>query len=261
MPALPPPQTIPVLLLVKSAYQSLWQQRDDALRLGFIPTLISFASMVYSRGSMVRIVGHMQAGTPDQISSGDVLAITLSGLLSVAALGLLVANWLRFALLGPMAAIGLGLRIGRPHVGFVVTCIVLVFVASIGFAVICMPLLLLPAALKGIGASVAFIATLVATVRLLLFAVGQAIGQPLTLQRAWSASRGNGVPLTSALILVWLPLWILAVLVSNVLYAMGFSQVAPLAMLFIGAAIQSAGYILQAVVLGAAFRQMVGVQV
>ena len=33
-------QTIPVILLVKTAFQLLWQQRDDALRLGLVPTLL-----------------------------------------------------------------------------------------------------------------------------------------------------------------------------------------------------------------------------
>ena len=81
------------------------------------------------------------------------------------------------------------------------------------------------------------------------------------LQQAWNASRGNGAMLASALILVWLPLWVAVVILSNILFAIGFSQIAPLAMLFIATVFQSAGCILQAIVLGAAFRQMVGVQV
>lgn len=259
MPAMRP-QLIPVFLLVRSAFQILWQQRDDALRLGFVPTLVCFAALAYSERSIVRIMQHVQAGTQDLVSSGDVLTIVVSMLISMVSLGLLVANWLRFTLLGPMGAVGLGLNIGRPHVGFVVACAVLLFVSSIAFSVLCMPLLFLPGMLKGISVAVAFLAVLVAMVRLLPFAVAQAIGQPLTLQQSWSASRGNGLALTSALILVWLPLWIVAVLVSNVLSVLGFSQIAPLAMLFIGAVFQSAGYILQSIVLGTAFRQMVGVQ-
>ncbi|WP_119303548.1 hypothetical protein [Dongia deserti] len=260
MPALRP-QPIPVLLLVKSAFQVLWQQRDDGLRLGFVPTLICFAAVAYGQGAAHRAMQYMQAGTPERVSSGDLFTMILSVLIAMAALGVLVANWLRFTLLGPMAAIGLGLSIGRGHVGFVVTCIVLMFVASIAFAVICMPLLFLPPFLKGIGIAVAFIAVLVAMARLLPFAVAQAIGQPLTLQQSWNASRGNGVPLTSALILVWLPLWLLGGIVTNVLFAVGFGQIAPLAMVFIAAVFQSATSILQAIVLANAFRQMVGVQV
>jgi hypothetical protein len=254
------PQPIPVFLLVKAAFQSLWQQRDDALRLGFVPTLIAFGALVYSHDAMYRSVAQYQAGA-QEISSGDFFTFFLYVLISVAALGVLVANWVRFMLLGPMAAVGLGLNIGRPHLGFVVTCIVLMFVCGIAFAVLCMPLLFLPDLLKAIGIAVVSIAILVALVRLLLFAVAQAIGQPLTLQQAWSASRGNGVPLTSALILVWLPVWLALIILGNLLAAIGFGQIAPLAMLFITVVFQSAGTVLQAIVLASAFRQLIGVQV
>jgi hypothetical protein len=255
------PQSMPVFLLVKAAFQSLWRQRDDALRLGVIPTMVCFAGLVYVQGALRRSVDFMQSGTPDLISSGDYLTLLLSLLISGVAAAVLVANWLRFMLLGPMGAIGLGLTIGRPHVAFVVTCFILMFVFSIAFMVICMPLLLLPELLKAIGIGVAFIVVMVSASRLLLFGVGQAIGQPMSLQQAWSASRANGVQLASALILVWLPLWIVAVIVSTLLDALGFRELAPHATLFIAAVFQSAGYILQAIVLASAFRQMVGVQV
>ena len=255
------PQPMPVFLLVKSAFQSLWQQRDDALRLGLIPTLVSFAALVYVQDPLRRSLNYIQSGGQDQISSGDSLTLLLSLLISAVAAAVLVANWLRFMLLGPMGAIGLGLNLGKPHVAFVVTCIVLMFVFGIAFSVLCMPLLLLPELLKAIGIGVAFIVVMVAAMRLLLFGVAQAIGQPLSLQQAWSASRANGVQLTSALILVWLPPWVAAVFISTLLDAVGFSGLAPHATLFIAAVFQSAGYILQAIVLASAFRQMVGVQV
>lgn len=257
----PRPQAIPVFLLVKSAFQVLWQQRDDALRLGFVPTLISFASLVYSQNTMMAVMQQVQAGMRDQISSGDSFTVIVSALISLLALAVLVANWLRFALLGPMAAIGLGLNIGRPHVGFVVTCIALFFVSIIALTVISMPLLLLGGVVKGIGFVVAFILVLVGIARLLPFAVGQAIGQPMSLQQAWTVTRGNGVALASVLILVLVPLWLVLVILSNIMFAIGFGQAAPLAMLFIASVFQSAGTILQAIVLAAAYRQLVGVRV
>jgi hypothetical protein len=209
---------------------------------------------------MVSVMQQIQMGMQDQISSGDSMTIMTTAFISVLSLGVLVANWLRFALLGPMAAVGLGLNIGRPHIGFIVACLVLIFVSSIALAVICMPLLFLPGVLKGIGVAIAAIAVMVGVARLLPFAVGQAIGQPLSLQLAWGATRGNGLALACTLILVWLPLWIVAVLLSNILFAIGFGQIAPLAMLFIGSVFQSAGFILLAIVLAAAFRQMVGIR-
>jgi len=257
----PRTQSIPVFLLVKNAFQILWQQRDDALRLGFIPTLICFAALAYSEHAMMAMVQQIQAGMRDQISSGDAFAILVSALISLLALALLVANWLRFTLLGPMGAIGLGLNIGRPHLGFVAACVALMIVSMVALTIISMPLLFLSGLLKGIGFAAALVAVLVGIARLLPFAVGQAIGQPLSFQQAWHATRGNGVALASGLILVLLPLWIVAFLLSNILFAIGFGQIAPLAMLFIGTVFQSAGVILQTIVLGTAFRQLVGIRV
>lgn len=257
----PRPQPIPVFLLVRSAFQVLWQQRDDALRLGFIPTLICFASLVYSQGTMISVMQQIQAGAREQISSADSFTILISALISLLSLAVLVANWLRFTLLGPMAAIGLGLNIGRPHVRFVVTCVALSFVSIIALMVVSMPLLFLGGMVKGVAFAIAFIAILVGIARLLPFAIGQAIGQPLSLQQSWTVTRGNGVALASALVLVLLPLWIVLFIVTNVMFAIGFGQVAPLAMMFIGSVFQSAGTILQAIVLAAAYRQLVGVRV
>jgi len=257
----PRPQAIPVFLLVKSAFQVLWQQRDDALRLGFIPTLICFGGLVYSQSTMFSVMQQIQAGTRDQIPSGDSFTIIVSALVSLLSLAVLVANWLRFTLLGPMAAVGLGLNLGRPHIGFVAACIGLFFVSIIALTVVSMPLLFVGGMLKGIAFAIAFIAIMVGIVRLLPFAVGQAIGQPLSLQQAWTVTRGNGVALASALVLVLLPLWIILIIVTKVMFAIGFGQVAPLAMLFIGSVFQSAGTILQAIVLAAAYRQLVGVRV
>jgi hypothetical protein len=257
--ALPRPQTIPVFLLVKTAFQVLWQQRDDALRLGFIPTLVCFGALAYSETAMIAILQQMQAGQ-DQFSPNDSLTLMASALVSLLALAVLVANWLRFTLLGPMGAIGLGLGVGRPHLGFIAACVVLLAASGIAFAVVSMPLLFLSGVVKGIGFTVAFVAVLIGVARLLPLAVGQAIGQPLTFQQAWHASRGNGVALACSLILVLLPLWIVAIVLSNLLFAIGFGQLAPLAMLFIGTVFQSAGVILQAIVLAAAFRQLVGIR-
>jgi hypothetical protein len=259
--AAPRPQSIPVFLLVKTAFHILWHQRDDALRLGFIPTLICFGGFVYG-GNAVRQAGSlleagMAASVPPQVTLGllATLVIVLAGTV------LAVANWLRFMLLGPMGAVGLGLAIGRPHVSFLGWCVVLAFGASVAFAVLSMPmLLLLPGPLWWIGNVVAMVVIFVIGSRLSPFLVGQAIAQPISLQQAWIASRGNGVPLTSALILVQIPLWLAASVLGQLLHAVGFAAVAPLAMVFITAVFQIATAILQASVLAAAFRQIVGIR-
>ncbi|HKP24259.1 MAG TPA: hypothetical protein VJV39_10360 [Dongiaceae bacterium] len=256
----PRPQTIPVFLLVKSAFQILWQQRDDALRLGFVPTLICFGGFLYGEDAMIAIVKQWQSGAIGPAPTG--VSLTMFMMLLIIFVGMLLAigNWLRFMLLGPMGAVGLGLAIRRPHIMFLVACVVLEFVGSIALSVMSMPLGALPGALALVGFLVAVILVTVALVRMLPFAVGQVIAQPMSLQEAWRSSRGNGIPLAIALVLVQVPIWIITSVLNRVLFAIGFADVAPLAMVFIVSAFATLIAILQATVLAAAFRQMVGIR-
>lgn len=260
MPALRPQSSIPVLLVVKSAYQILWQQRDDALRLGFVPTLICFGGFLYGRDALATLLTQWQPGMTSPPPDGVALPVFATLLIVLLGMALAIGSWLRFMLLGPMGAVGLGLALGRPHVNFLVSSVLLVFGAAIAFAVLSMPVLLLPGVLGVIGVIVALIAVTVVTVRLSPFVVGQVIQQPMSLQEAWRASRGNGVALTTALILVQVPLWIAVSLLNQILYAVGFAVVAPLAMLFITSVFEVAISILQASILATAFRQMVGIR-
>lgn len=258
--ASPRPQSIPVFLLVKTAFQILWQQRDDALRLGFIPTLICFGGFLYGGSSLKQAGVFFPPDMMNPLPPDVALGIFSTLLIILLATALVMANWLRFMLLGPMGAVGLGLSIGRPHISFLVWCIVLGFAGGIAFSVLSMPMLLLPGLLGWVGMVVVLIVVLVLAARLMPFLIGQVIAQPMSLQQAWSASRGNGVPLTSALMLVQVPLWIAASVLSQTLVAIGFAAVAPLAMLFITAVFQIVTAILQASILAAAFRQMVGIR-
>ena len=256
----PRPQSIPVFLLVKSAFQVLWQQRDDALRLGFIPTIICFAGLLYGHDALIAVAKQWQSGTIAPSPPGVSLAMFVTMLIIFLGMVFAIGNWLRFMLLGPMGAIGLGLAIGRPHIMFLVACVLLEFAGSIALSVISMPLGSLPDALGLVGFLVAFMLVVVALVRLSPFVVGQVIAQPMSLQEAWRSSRGNGIPLTVALIVVQVPVWIATSLLNKVLFSVGFAAVAPLAMLFITAALVSLLALLQATVLATAFRQIVGIR-
>jgi hypothetical protein len=258
--ASPRPQTIPVLLLIRSAYQLLWQQRDDALRLGFIPTLINFGGFLYSQDVVQAASQQAAAGSPAQALDGSSGMLIVTAVILLLSSMLLIANWMRFTLLGPMGAVGVGLNIGRPHLGFAVATIVLAFAAGIFLTVLSMPLLLLPDALKNVGVVVAFIIMLVVLARLLPFCVAQAIGQPVSLQESWRASRGNGMALAASLVLVQVPLWLVLVIITSILQAIGFAAVAPVAMIFIAAVFQSASAMLQAIVLATSFRQLIGIR-
>ena len=257
----PRPQTIPVFLLVKSAFQVLWHQRDDALRLGLVPTLICFGGLLYGEDALIALATQLQSGTIDAAPPG--VSLTMLVMMLILFVGMLLAagNWLRFMLLGPMGAVGLGLAIGRPHLMFLVACVVMEFVGSIALSVISMPLASLPGVLGLIGGMVGFILVTVVLVRLSPFVVGQVIAQPMSLQQAWRSSRGNGIPLTVALILVSVPIWIVTSILNQVLIAVGFAAVAPLAMVFIVAVFVILLSILLATVLATAFRQIVGIKV
>ena len=183
MPALRPQPSIPVLLLVKSAYQILWQQRDDALRLGFIPTLVCFGGLLYGRGALTVVLQHWRAGMTSPPPDGVALPVFATLMIVLLAIALAIGNWLRFMLLGPMGAVGLGLAIGRPHVSFLISTVLLVFGASIAFAVLSMPALLLPGVMGHIGIIVVLIAVTVVTVRLSPFVIGQVIAQPCARQQ------------------------------------------------------------------------------
>lgn len=256
-----PRQKIPVLLVIRSAYQLLWQRKDDALRLAFVPTLVCFGGLFYSEDVVQAAARQATAGmSPQEALAGYTGMLLVSTVVALLALLLLMANWMRFMLLGPMGAVGIGLNIGRPHLAFAISTIVMAVAAGIALVVLSMPLLLLPEALKSIGVVVCFIVVSIGFARLLPFTVGQAIGQPVSLQDSWRAARGNGIALAACLVMVQVPV-ILAVLATTfVLTVIGFADVAPLAMIFITAVFQCVSTILQASVLAAAFRQLIGIR-
>lgn len=258
--AAPRTQAIPVFLLVKSAFQVFWQQRDDALRLGLVPTLVCFGGFLFGQDALIVLAGHLQQNGMTPPPSGVPLALFGTIVIILLGMALAAGNWLRFMLLGPMGAVGVGLSIGRPHIAFLVSGLVMMFAGSIALSVISMPIMLLPDILAKIGFVVAFILLLLAGVRLSPFLVGQVIAQPMSLRQAWEASRGNGISVATALILVQVPMWIAASLLNQVLFAVGFAKVAPLAMNFMNSAFEIATAILQASVIAVAFRQMVGIR-
>ena len=109
-------QALPVMLLVKTSLQFLWQQRDDALRLGLVPTLLLFGSLLYGADGVVALAQTAQlaqSGAPAEVppeAMPRLLALSVGLYVAVA---WLTVNWLRFLLLGPMGAVGLGLKVRK----------------------------------------------------------------------------------------------------------------------------------------------------
>jgi hypothetical protein len=267
----PRPQAIPVLLLVRTTFQLMWQQRDDVLRLGLVPALLCFAGFLYGQDDLQVFFETMNTiaestGAPPANPYAALPAGTLGGMLVMslvllAAYSVMTVNWLRFVLLGPMAAVGIGLNIGRPHWRYLVTFIGLVLLGSLVVTVASMPASLLGGIIGQIVVIAVLIGTLLAGARLIPYLVSIAVGQPMRPQESWTIARGNAVSLVMALVMAWIPFMIGAVVVNGILAIVGFAQVAPAAMQFIYALFQVVGWIGQAGVLATAYRHMVGIRV
>lgn len=259
--ASPRARSIPVFLLVRTAFQLLWQQRDDALRLGLIPVLICFGGFLYGQQDMQILAAHLSANLLDQLPNGVAIGfITMLGILLLASC-LITVNWLRFVLLGPMASVGLGLSIGRPHGAFLLGVMGLLLVVVIVISVATMPASLLPGFIGQFASVVICIAVAVMGARFVPFLVAFAIGQPMGLRQSWRTSRGNGVPLIAALVLSYAPFLMAVMVVNTLLDLFGFAVAAPVATLFITALFQVAAWLCLAGVLATAYRHIVGVRV
>jgi hypothetical protein len=255
-------QAIPVLLLVRTAFQLLWQQRDDALRLGLIPALLQFAGTLFGRDAIITVLMQMQGGMaqPQPLPSGLVFTLLASSLIVFAALALLLVNWLRFLLLGPMGAVGIGLSLRAAHFRFLVASFAFGFVLMLGVMVLCLPLLLV--GVQPLVANlIAFLAALLLAVRFLPFLVGQAIEQPMSPVQSWSVTRGNALTLAIGVLMVMAMFLVGGILVENVLGAIGFSRVAPHGTLFVATVINIAMWTCIVSLLATAYRHLVGVRV
>lgn len=258
--AAPRSQSIPIVMLVRGALQLLWQQRDDALRLGLLPTVICFAGLVYGLDELRLVLSsaasQIEAAPPEGLL-GSVVVMTLC---SLAAYGLAMVNWLRFVLLGPMSSVGLGINVGKPHLGYLGACVGIAIVAGIVLSIGTMPLRLLPGMIAQPASVVASVVVLALCIRFVPFVVAIAISQPMRLRDAWNASRGNAVSVLIALVMTYLPFMLVAATVDVILSTIGFTDAAPIATLFIVSVIQVTAWLCHAAVFAIAFRHMVGVR-
>ncbi len=253
--------SIPIILLLKTAFQILWQQRDDALRLGLIPTLMTFGGFIYAGSALDTFLTAMESGGMQGPTLSDAPRVMVLFAIVVVAICLITTNWLRFLLLGPMGAVGIGLGIGRSHVRFLASTVVLGIAMMIALTICGVVLSMLPRGVALLGNLVAFAATMLALTRFVPFLVGQAIGQHMTLAQSWNVSRGNVMAIALSLVLMQLPFIIGLTVLQQILNLIGFSAVAPAGTLFIVSVVQVAGWICQAGILAAAYRHMVGVRV
>ena len=254
-----PGNRLGIIQLVITSLQSLWVCRDDALRLGVVPMIIYFAAMLYGRPAALAVMSALEGGSVDLARSagGDLL---LSGLVAICSFALLAVNWLRFLLLGPQKAAGLGLHLTRAHLQYLLGVIALGFAALLGLSLLSLPIQFLPPLLARIGLWVAALIVGLTAIRLSLALVAIAINQPIGLRQVWEASRGQGFVLLIAFLLAQIP-FMLAVMVIGVIAGItGFANAAPYTLLLLGCICQIAAAMTQTGILATAYRRLIGVR-
>lgn len=248
-----------IIQLVTTSYQSLSLCRDDALRLAVLPALVYFAAMVYGQSAAFALMKAIEDGSTDidPVVGGRLL---LTGIVAVLSLAWLTVNWLRFLLLGQQAAPGLGLKLGRPHLLFLLSALALAFAALLCLSLVSLPIQLVLRGAAQIGVWAAALAISVVVIRFGLALVAVAINQPVGLRRAWEASRGQGIVLLVAFLLAEIPFVLMVTVIGLIAGATGLAGAAPYTLLLIGCLIQIAATMAQCGVLAAAYRRLIGVR-
>jgi hypothetical protein len=245
--------------LVVTSLQSLSLCRDDALRLAALPTVLYFAAMTYGQSAAYALMSAIQAGATefDPALGGRLL---LTSIVAVFSLSWLAVNWLRFLLLGQQSAPGLGWKLGRPHLLFVLSALALAFAALLCLSLLSLPIQLVLRGAGQIGIWLAALAIGLAAIRISLALVAVAIGQPLGLRQAWEASKGQGIVLLMAFLLAEIPFVLLVSVVGLIAGATGLAAAAPYTLLLTGCLIQIVATMAQCGVLAAAYRRLIGVR-
>lgn len=248
-----------IIQLVMTSLQSLSLCRDDAIRLGAVPAILHVAAMIYGQPALYALLDAIRQSKVD-IDPVIVTRLLLMSLVAIFSLTLLAVNWLRFLLLGPQAASGLGLHLGRQHLLFLLGTVALGFAALLSLSLASIPIGLVLGNSANIGVAVATLAIGVVAVRLSLALVAVSIGQPVGLRQAWEASRGQSLTLLVAFTLAEVPFFLLVVVIGLIANVTGLAAYAPYTLLLISSIIQVAAAMAQCGVLAAAYRRLIGVR-
>lgn len=248
-----------IIQLVATSLQSLMLCRDDALRLAALPALLYFAAMVYGQSAAYAVMATIESGAPN-LNPALAGRLLLTAIVAALSLSWLAVNWLRFLLLGPQSAPGLGWNLGRPHLLFLLGAVALTFAALLCISLVSLPIQLVLRGAAQIGFWVAALAIGMAVIRISLALVAIAIGQPLALRQAWDASKGQSVVLLVAFLLAEVPFILLVSVIGLIAGATGLAAIAPYTLLLIGCVIQIVATMAQCGVLAAAYRRLIGVR-
>lgn len=223
--------------LAIAACLRVWAERDELLRLGVVPLLLTFVLNLWSWHLLTPVLDIIESGkVPDPSVVNDMMGpLFLAGLLSWFLTSLFAVNWMRVMMLGDSAVGGLGLAIGRRHLKFAFLIIAVQLV--LGFAVLLIMLIVafvMPAtALLTLVAIILSGAYLTAMLRLTPMWVGLAIDAPMTLSQAWTRTAHYGFKMTVAVILLGCLMLVAQTVLQFIFGVLGLISAAPLATLFI----------------------------
>ncbi len=234
---------LPVQSVVVESYRLLWRERDELVRLGLLPVLVTFLLTVLE----VQTTG---AGT-----------MSLIRLLALAPLTLFAVNWHRLVLLGSESVPGsFGLRWESRETRFLVQGALLSL--GIGFVLLtpgmaALHLLQQPPMTYAVMAALA-LAFILLWLRLGLIFPAIAVDHPYRMAQSWRDSAGCGFQFLAAVLVASMPVLIALQVFIELAYGIGLGRAAPYAVLFLstGASYLSAAVLFT--VMSLVFRRLTG---
>jgi hypothetical protein len=230
-------QDLQPFTLAVQACRRVWSQRDELLRLGIVPLVLTFLLNLWSWPMLAQLFAAVEAGKPldPAVAESMTMPLLFAGILSWFLSGIFAVNWMRAMIMGPSSIRGLGMMIQRRHIKFVLYVIgaQIVLIFAILVILVVMALLLPGSAMIALLAFVLMGAYLTILLKLTPIWVGIAIDAPMSLKQAWSRTAGSGLKLAVSVILLSGLLFVAQSIVQVIFGVIGLLAAAPLATIFI----------------------------
>lgn len=252
-------RNVQVWPLVTTSVRRCWAARDEFLCLGILPVtlLVLVTSPLHDLMEEFRRAEALGQSALVQAMSDAAPEVTLLNLCLTATYCLFAVNWVRLMTLGPAAVNPLGLSIGIRHLRLFAFMVAIAVVTAIAA-------LLLAFLLLGFGATGILTALVFGTVLWIGFVlrlsprwIGMAIDAPMPMAIAWKRTRGQGIKLFLALLLIEIPALVAEQVVGIVFQLTGLIAMAPYTFFFLICSIEMVRLAVQLGALLAAYPQFV----
>jgi hypothetical protein len=227
--------------LAITACRRVWVERDNLLRLGIAPLLLTFLLNVWRPTAYRDLLDAAQHGqTPDPAMIEALWTTVIMGLASWFLTIVFAVNWMRLMMLGPDTVRGLGLSISGRHIRLttVILLMQMVLGAGMGLVLVVVAMILPFSSLLFLVAVALLVLYSVIMLRLVPVWIGVAIDAPMSFRQAWTRTAGYGLRLLAAILLIFCGTLAIQVLWTALCATLGLLQAAPLATLFVSLVIQ-----------------------